>query len=188
MATTKASGLKATEDLAAVAPANTLTTTTTTTTTTTMTEAGAAPTTTDEAASESTVLTPTSTATDTTSTALTATLTSDKPSVPPKSPMTTPTSPPPDPVSSQVRPSTAPELAACPSPATPARPATAVRSLPRPIVLDSPTQGQQMALQLLQSGLLEEPHRSCALAGLIALPNARHLEFRALNSNDPPNL
>ncbi|ELR07088.1 hypothetical protein VC83_04902 [Pseudogymnoascus destructans] len=55
--TTKASGLKATEDLAAVAPANILTTTTTTTTTT---EAGAAPMATDEAASESTVPTPTS--------------------------------------------------------------------------------------------------------------------------------
>ncbi|ELR02407.1 hypothetical protein GMDG_05465, partial [Pseudogymnoascus destructans 20631-21] len=151
-----------------------------------MTEAGAAPTATDEAASESTVLTPTSAATDTTSTAPTETPTSDEPSVPPKPPMTTPTSPPPDPVSSPVRPSTAPELAARPSPATPARPAAAVRSLLRPIVLDSPTQGQQMALQLLHSGLLEEPRHSHTLAGLITLPDAQHLEFRALDSNDPP--
>ncbi|ELR05610.1 hypothetical protein, variant [Pseudogymnoascus destructans 20631-21] len=45
-----------------------------------------------------------------------------------------------------------------------------------------------MALQLLRSALLEEPRRSRALAAVLALPDARHLEFRALDSSDPPNL
>lgn len=45
-----------------------------------------------------------------------------------------------------------------------------------------------MAMQLLRSSFLEEPRRSRALAALLALPDARHLEFRALDSNDLPNL
>ncbi|ELR09492.1 hypothetical protein GMDG_00674 [Pseudogymnoascus destructans 20631-21] len=46
---------------------------------------------------------------------------------------------------------------------------------------------QQMALQLLRSSLLEEPRHSRALAA-VALPDACHLEFHALDSSDPPNL
>ncbi|OBT71210.1 hypothetical protein VF21_09870 [Pseudogymnoascus sp. 05NY08] len=45
-----------------------------------------------------------------------------------------------------------------------------------------------MALQLLRSSLSKETRRSRALTALLALPNARHLEFRALDSNDLPNL
>ncbi|OBT94630.1 hypothetical protein VE01_07925 [Pseudogymnoascus verrucosus] len=45
-----------------------------------------------------------------------------------------------------------------------------------------------MALQLLRSGLGEDPRRSRALAALLTLPDARHLEFRALVPSDPPNL
>ncbi|OBT79762.1 hypothetical protein VF21_01470 [Pseudogymnoascus sp. 05NY08] len=181
---TEASGLNSTEALAAVATTTTTSTTTSSTTSeattmapTTTTDLGAAPTATDETGSESTVRTLTPAVTDTTSTAPTATTTAETPA----SPIVTLTSPPPESVASVSSPVRAP-------PATPARPATAVRSTPQPIVLDSPTQAQQMALQLLQSGLMEEPRRSRALAALLALPDARHLEFRALDPNDPPNL
>ncbi|OBT77097.1 hypothetical protein VF21_02913 [Pseudogymnoascus sp. 05NY08] len=160
---TEASGLNSTEALAAVATSTTTSSTTSEATTmapTTTTDLGAAPTATDETGSESTVRTLTPAVTDTTSTAPTATTTAETPA----SPIVTLTSPPPESVASVSSPVRAP-------PVTPARPATAVRSTPQPI-----------------SGLMEEPRRSRALAALLALPDARYLEFRTLDPNDPPNL
>ncbi|ELR05463.1 hypothetical protein GMDG_01758 [Pseudogymnoascus destructans 20631-21] len=85
------------------------------------------------------------------------------------------------------RASSASESVVVPSPAMPTCPATAI-SRPQGLVVDSLTPSQQMALQLLRSGLLEEPCHSRALAAVLTLPDARHLEFRALDSSGPPNL
>ncbi|OAF62945.1 hypothetical protein VC83_00587 [Pseudogymnoascus destructans] len=64
---------------------------------------------------------------------------------------------------------------------------TAASATPGPVRTSSVTESAQMALQLLRSSLLEEPRHSRALAA-VALPDACHLEFHALDSSDPPNL
>ncbi|OAF56004.1 hypothetical protein VC83_07957 [Pseudogymnoascus destructans] len=189
--TTEASGLKATEE--AVAAATMAANTPPPTSTTTPAATGAAPTPTDEAASETTIpgsAPPTTPPT----TSFAASTAAPAPMVPASSPVISPTSlvaslPSPGLASpGLVRPSTALELTARVPPATPVRPATAVRSAPQPVVLDSPTPAHQMALQLLRSGMAEETRRSRALASLLTLPDARHLEFRSLIPADLPNL
>ncbi|OBT60181.1 hypothetical protein VE03_10424 [Pseudogymnoascus sp. 23342-1-I1] len=175
--TTEDSGLQLTCEALAHPPTTTAMTTTTTTTTTSPTESSAAPTPTDETASESTVLATTPPATSSTTAPMPSSLVISL-----KSTVASLSSPDP------MRPSMAPELTMRLPFTTPFRPAMAVRSEPRPVVLDSPTPAHQMALQVLQSGMSEEPRRSRALTSLLALPDARHLEFRSLDPNDLPNL